>query len=114
MPRYTLLRLIGVLYRMLAYLSFLTTTGAVIYSAVTTLQNTPLNQNPFDRGLAVVIQAVPVITVGFVLMITFYTFSQIIDLLVTLAANMRLLIDEQHNRPPTSARTSLPGRVSAP
>lgn len=112
MPRYTLLRLIGLMYRTLAYLAFMTTTGAVIYSAVTTLQNTPLDQNPMDRGLAVVVQAVPVMVVGFVLMITFYAFSQIIDLLVTLAANMRMMIDS--SRPPTNARTSLPGRVNIP
>lgn len=107
MPRYTLLRVIGLLYRILAYLSFLTTTGAVIYSAVTTLQHTPVEQNPFDRGVAVIIQALPVMLVGFVLMITFYTFSQIIDLLVTLAANMRILIDQV--KPPTTGRVRLPG-----
>jgi hypothetical protein len=92
--RYTLLRTIGAFYKLLAGLCFLTTTGAVFYSAVNTFKDTPAGVNAGQTTLNMLGQALPVAVIGLVLMITFYAFSQLIELGLNIWATLRTLVHE--------------------
>lgn len=90
MPKhYMLLRTIGVLYRLLAFLAFLTTTGAVFFSASNTLKNVPITADAVQKVSAVLMDSIPVAVAGFLFMVTFYAFAEIINLLTSTTDYMR-------------------------
>lgn len=98
MPRrYPLLRVIAEFYKLMALLSFMATTGAVFYSASETFRNTPVDANPVQTAVDSITRAMPVLAAGIVLMVTFYAFAQIIDLLITLNLSVRVMMENQHN-----------------
>jgi hypothetical protein len=89
--RYPFLRMISAFYKLLSVLVFLTTTGAVLYSAANAIKDAPADSDAFQTTLDALGQGIPIAAVGLVLMITFYAFAEILDLLVSLNLNVRVL-----------------------
>jgi hypothetical protein len=92
LKHYMLLRIVGVLYRVLAFLAFLTTTGAIFFSASNTLRNVPSTADAIQKVSAVLADSLPLAAAGFILMVTFYAFAEIINLLTSLTDYVRDLV----------------------
>jgi hypothetical protein len=89
--RYPLLRAISSLYKLLSVLAFLTTTGAVLYSAANAIKDAPADSDALRTALDALGQGLPIAVVGLVLMITLYAFAEVLDLLVSLNVSVRVL-----------------------
>ena len=99
--QYNLMRLISMVYKMFSGLAFIVTIVIVVWVLV----DIKLGDHP-DRDLAAVqinwfIEIMVIVASGGLLALTFAVFGQLIDLLLDLTDNMRVLADRQARAIPT-------------